>query len=197
MYIKNLRKALISITLASSLVLVGCTSEEQKAADEAAAAGDTAVANLNLTELPIGEKFKDPETDDEIEIVSIAHNFPVKDKYGDETYSLLKVTAKMGEKFNSYISDVSFQLSSDGGASWNYPESRLDEELKAAGFPVEEQSIGVGENEKAAVTRWYLLEIEEGATAIKGQYYRPEGKTFGDKKETVPEFIQEFPVPMN
>jgi hypothetical protein len=194
--LKKLRHAVVAITLASTLTLVGCTSEAQKAADESAAAGDAAAASLNLTELPINEKFTDPETDDKIEIVSIAHNVPVE-KIGDETYSLLKVTIKQGKKFSSYVNENSFQLSSDNGASWEYPASHKYEELVAKGFPAQESSVGVGDDEEATVTRWYLMEIAAGTTSLKGQYYRPEGKTYGGESKTIPEFIQEFPVPMS
>lgn len=170
----------------------GFSAEENNDETTAPDSSDGAANAAEGTEVKVGEKFTDEETEDVITIVSAVRNNPTEyyeaEDNPDGEMVYLEVKVEPGKKYGGSISPSDFYLDSAGSEA-SYTASAKDE-VKEAGY----QYFDYASRRDGRTTGYIPIYLSKTADSITGTYVRPEAKVIGENKK-VPEFETGFEIP--
>lgn len=157
---------------------------------------DSTGGSAEQTEVKIGQKFTDPETDDVVEIVSVIRNFPSEEQAdviadGGEVV-LVQVKVTPGEQYGGAISEGAFKISWDGGSEyWSNKTRMVTEDLEDADL---EEFDRIARRDGGSKSGWIAFIVEEKTDSYHLEYTRDAAKVIGSDK-TIDEFVEEIEIP--
>lgn len=147
------------------------------------------------TEVKVGEKFTDPDTDDVIEIIKVIRDFDSEEQAdviadGGEVV-LVQVKVSPGEKYGGAVSEGAFQISWDGDEFWSNKTRLVTEDLEAADLEAFDR---ISRRDGGSQTGWIAFVVDERTDSYQLQYTRDAAKVIGSD-ETIDEFVKEIEIP--
>ncbi len=159
-------------------------------------ASESSAPQSEQSEIEIGEKWTDPETEDVVEIVSVVRNFDSEEFAEDIADGgevvLVQVKVTPGQVFGGLIQSGNFEISwDDGDDFWNNKTRMMEDELDAADYDVFEK---ISRRDGGTATGWIAYVVKEKADTYLLSYERGEAKVIGQDK-TIPAFEKELEIP--